>query len=169
MIGYIFIESGNLWLGVIVHFFNNFISITELFLLSLVPQNSSQVPGEIQIDPWLSLLISFIIGLALAYVGYRLVKILAAKMSDESKKINLQPEEQAAGSEVLIKVDGKETQTSASVSEVNKEKSEDDELSDELGTKEKPSLPTASVVMFVLSGLYLAYEWIMALIEGFLK
>lgn len=174
VIGYIFIESGNLWLGVIVHFFNNFISITELFILTLISKGMPNLTEDVEtaadaiyMNPWLSLLISLLVSLALAYAGYRIIKILIAKMSAESKKINQKTELQ--GEQVSVKVDGEETDVEVSVSASNKEKSEDEELSEELGTKEKPMLPIASVVMFVLSGLYLVYEWVMALVEGFLK
>ena len=175
VIGYIFIESGNLWLGVIVHFFNNFISITELFVLTIMSKSMPNLVEGAETDvatanmnPWLSLLISLIISLALAYAGYRLIKFLVSKMSEESKKINTS-KEQTLGDETIVKVDGQETQVSVSVSKSERETLEDEELSEELGTKEKPALPVVSLVMFILSGLYLVYDWVFALIRGFLK
>ncbi len=179
IIGYIFIKSGNLWIGVIVHFFNNFISITQSYLFEVATSgiDSSTVEtvtdtvNTVAVNPWISVLIELIISLLWAYVGYCIVKRLIKKVIEESDRLNstgsLALSENSA--ETTISVDGEAEQTIMKVSDSENfgESSTAASSADGKETKEKQKLSIPCIVMFVASGLYLVAEWIISLLDGF--
>ena len=91
IIGYLFIKSGNLWLGVIVHFFNNFIAITEVYVLqSMINSLSEEVEIVVTTNTITvgSLIFDLIYALIMAAIGYKLIKYAMSKILAEDKKIN---------------------------------------------------------------------------------
>ena len=178
VIGFIFIKSGNLWIGVIVHFFNNFISITQSYIFEAIASNSQPVEDVTDVaqtvvaNPWLVLLMELIISLIWAYVGYSILKYLLKKTIDENNRINnnanlaLNQNE----TETIISVDG-EAETAVmevSAAEGSEEKTSVNENSEAgEGSKKKEGFSVPCIIMFVLSGLYLVAEWIMSLLDGF--
>lgn len=182
VIGFIFIKTGNLWVGVIAHFFNNFISITQVFIMTLIANSASvsesasssyeELSVSINVNPWIYLLIELIGALIWAYLGYKLLKGLILKVKVESDRINSSKEteiKQENGENATISVDGESVETVMTVEgeDLTYEKSSTANA-DGLGKiKEKKSLSAPVIVMFVLSGLYLFVDWILALISGF--
>ena len=227
ILGYLFIKSGNIWLGIITHFFNNFISVTQVYFVSMLSSgttsnDASEVvdPMATMVNPWASLLFEFVIAIILAVAGYFAVKKIVKMMIDESDRINAvsSPETSATNvsngletplisetanvettsqnGEDRFKIDPKEFEISKSDFEINDEdkiKTETQSLSESqsnstltvaengentsLNTdtrkqeteKAENSVSMATLIMFVLSGGYLVFEWIMALVNGFFR
>ena len=174
VVGYLFFATGNLWLGVIVHFFNNFISVTQLYILTVIQNNSNVLDSAVEAtetassNPWLSLLFSAIIAFVFAFFGYQIVKFLFKKILAEDKKLNGSTEELTSNASATATVDGKEVEAEIS-SSTQSEMKEEDVIAGQ-SELEKPkieTLPVSAIVMFCLSGAYLVVEWISALISGF--
>ena len=100
IVGYLFIKSGNLWLGVIIHFFNNFIAITETYIFQMIAKNVNveqivdEVAGETEAVSssgtlsFISVILSLFFVCVGAYLGYMAIKYLAGKLIAESNRIN---------------------------------------------------------------------------------
>ena len=105
IVGYLFFKTGNLWIGIIVHFFNNFISVTQAYIISNIPSEASaETAAATGGTAWISLLISLVVALAFAYFGLYLFKMLSKKVIEESNRLNgeVLPENLAE-----ISIDGK--------------------------------------------------------------
>ncbi|MBP3582265.1 MAG: CPBP family intramembrane metalloprotease [Clostridia bacterium] len=166
IVGYLFYKTGNLWIGIIVHFFNNFISVTQAYIISNLPaEEAIETAAATGGTAWLSLLVSLVVALAFAYFGLYLFKMLAKKVIDESNKLNGEttPENLAE-----IVVDGKPEYVEMTV---EKEETLGEETQAQGATsviaKETQKLPISVIVMFCLSGIYLICEWVSALALGF--
>lgn len=169
IVGTIFYKTGNLWIGVIVHFFNNFISITQYYLLSLIASDSLEVTEEVtnisQTNAWLSLLFSLIFALILAYFGVCVMKKLIKKVEAENAKINANEENLAQ-----ITVDGQTMATEMVIENKTESGESENSLEQEsknVVAKETESLPISVIVMFCLSGAYMICDWVSALLLGF--
>lgn len=168
VVGYIFYQTGNLWLGVIVHFFNNFISITSAFILSwFTPETTEEVVETATVNPWLQLLVSAIIAAVLAYFGYKVLMYLLKQVFDEDKRIN--NSEVVLKNETTISVDGKEVVAEIQIDGVSTSGAELDnaESSSKDIKKSTESLSVGTIVMFSIACCYLALEWISSLLIGF--
>lgn len=171
IIGLIFFKTGNLWLGVIIHFFNNFISVTMSYLMT-VAVNSGIInivdSGETVPVTVGSILFSLVITIVLAVIGYLIVKKLIKMLISEDEKVNAK-NEALTGTETTINVDGTEVLTTISVDGENM-RNEDEILhgasEENKHDKKTKALPVSAIVMFALSGAYLLYDWICALLIG---
>lgn len=165
VLGYIFIRTGNLWLGIIIHFFNNFIAITEVYFVQMLFSSSEveEVVSEITETAEtttsssavvLSLILSLIFSVIMAVIGYRLVRYLANKMIDENNNLNdnnskdnlvgkteLQTTINVNGipteTEMLISGDGA-TEVTKSIEEEARRDFENDELFAEIQQRREP-------------------------------
>ncbi len=166
IVGYLFFKTGNLWIGIIIHFFNNFISVTQAYIISNLPQEEIvETAAATGTTAWVSLLISLVIALAFAYFGLYIFKILAKRVIDENNKLNgeVTPENLAE-----ISIDGKPEYIEMTVdgeTATNEETSEQNATS--VIAEETQKLPISVIVMFCLSGIYLICEWVSALVLGF--
>ena len=175
VVGYIFIETGNLWLGVVIHFFNNFVAITELYIFSLILKNSNlsqleaaseSVTEEVAVNPWVALLVEAIVSFILAYIGFKLIKKLISKICSESQKVNQSDVKISEENEIVV--DGEAIQTEGTIegdAEINSQAKVDGTEK----TNEKQHLSAGTIVMFVIAGAYLIYDWVLSLVTGFLK
>ncbi len=178
VIGYIFIETGNLWLGVIIHFFNNFISVTELYIFTKIANslpNMGDIEGAVSegvvvstINPWLSLLINLVIALVVAFIAYKLLMWVIKKLKEENEKVNAPKVVEETNSTILI--DGQEQDVSITIDgekfESLNENGEPKLVQSENSKDGKPQLSVATIVMFALAGAYLLFDWITALLTG---
>lgn len=167
VIGYIFLKSENLWLGIIVHFFNNFTSVTIMFVSNLL--SSKNITNGIATDAvlstsnqWVSLLGSLIMSLVFAYVAYLILKSLISSLLKENERVNGK------------KADNNLTEANAVATEVSSDESlktsenANPESQNLEGNKDKfEGLSVATIVLFALSSAYLIYDWITALLQGF--
>lgn len=179
VIGYIFIETGNLWIGVLIHFFNNFISVTEVYILNEVAKtlpDVGEISGEVvetsAMNPWLSLFISLIVALVFAALSIYLIKICFKKLKAEDEKLNSPAQAEDANATILV--DGAEQSVSVLVdgTQVDTEIENPNENSDngisssEQKPKETPQVSVATIIMFAFSGAYLIFDWITSLLHG---
>ena len=118
---------------------------------------------------WLSLLFSLIIALVFAYFGLYLFKILSKKIIDESNKLN--GVEQKEGM-LEISVNGKTEYVEMTIEGEPSTTNTKDENLEQPATsviaEETQKLPISVIVMFSLAGIYLIFDWVSALIYGFL-
>ncbi len=173
IVGYIFIKSGNLWLGVIIHFFNNFISVTELYIFGLLSKNASAAPvEEVATTTVAQYIISVIVAIVFAFIAYNIVKYLIARYLEEDKKLNKSSD---ALGETTIVVEGQEQTTQMMIDgqpvSASTEQTTDETLSDvslgETKVDKTKGLSVSTIVLFSLSLAYLAFDWISSLLIGF--
>ena len=158
--GYLFFKSGNLWIGIIIHFFNNFIAVTQAFALSIF---GVEVVAEAYSFEVLGFLFDVVIAAVFAVVGYFIVKKLIKEILKENAHLN----KEAIESTDIIKVDGEEVETQIIVDGGENAASIDiAEASQNNDTIEKKPISTMTVVLFALSACYLAFEWIGSLLQG---
>ena len=166
IVGYIFYKTGNLWLGVIIHFFNNFLSVTGAYLYSLLPQ-SEQVAEVVQLSA-VDVIYSVISTALIAYFGVYWVRWLINKMFVEDARLNSDAPIENLNKQTIT-IDGQESQVEMTVDgEVTV--ADSDRMDSENNTEKKEELKpisTMSIVMFSIAGLYLAFEWLAALLFGF--
>lgn len=172
LIGYIFLKTGNLWIGVIIHFINNFSAITMLYIGGLIYgdelyETSNALP-ESTVG---SFFINLIVAVILAVIGYKILKLLIAKIfkvNDMINTNNVKLEENA-----VVKVDDAEVAVKMTVdgenidnSNEHEDNAEPDAVVQSGGVKEDKKIPVTVIVMFALAGAYLAFEWISSLLIG---
>lgn len=167
LVGFIFYKTGNLWLGVIIHFFNNFLSVTASYLMNLLsdPSSAEQVAETVEMTG-VDILFDAIYAIAFAYFGWYLVRILISKLFDEDKKINGEHQENTNTQTILV--DGKEAVVEMAIDgEVAPIETEEKQQSETTQEKTKEPLSPGAIIMFAMCGLYLAFEWIGSLLIGF--
>ncbi len=158
--GYLFFKSGNLWIGIIIHFFNNFIAVTQLFALSLAGVEATSEPYSFEL---VGFLINIVIAAAFAVAGYIIVKKLMQVILKENALLN----KEALESTETIKVDGEEIETQIIVDGGENAASSDMAEAAKNNTfGEKKPISTFTVLLFSLSACYLAFEWIDSLLQG---
>ena len=164
VVGYIFFKTGNLWIGIIVHFFNNFISVTQAYVMTwFVDPATLSAPAQVTVK---GLVVDVVIAAILAYVGFEILKWLLKKVLEENDKLNnsIQKMEE----EQTILVDGQEVVAEMVVEGTN-EVVEGDVVAAS-GYTEKPEKQPVSamtIVCFAITGCYMLYEWIGYLLMGF--
>lgn len=166
VIGYAFLKTGNIWIGVIVHFMNNFTAVTMTYMSSLFI-GEEVVAEAVAAEPITvaSFIGAFIVAIGMAAIGYVLIKRLIEKVIAEHNRINNVSNENA-----IIKVDNAEVNVEMMVDEMLVEMDEKQEVekseSAEENVQKKEEVPTSAKVMFVISGLYFVIEWLTALFIG---
>lgn len=153
IVGYVFYKTNNLWLGVLVHFFNNFIPITLEFLASFAETSATETAEVVSIG-WGTIVIDFIIAIIVAMAGIYFVKMIINKILAENEKLNGKADKNANENLTSIKIDGSEEHVEVTISGENT-------------TPEKPTMSGATKAMFICSGVYLVFEWIIGTLGGF--
>ena len=151
VLGYAFVYSGSLWVPIIIHFINNFVALTSLYITSAT--GTLGETSETVMYSWLEIGLSLIYSLFIAAVGGVLVWLCIKalkKIKDKKEQANLA---------VLDK-------DNISQEDIDKLKAtqEDNDIMQK-GQKNN----TATIIMFVLSGLYLVFNWLLTLIVGIIK
>lgn len=165
IVGYVFYKTNNLWLGVLIHAFNNFIPITQAYILSLISTSETVVSETTAVTIGLGdILINLIIALALAAAGFYIISLLIKSIINEHKRINGE-EEQTNDNITSIKVDGDEQNVEMSIDGVVT--TADGEIYGKVDEK-KPEISGMTIAMFAISGLYLIGEWLLYTIYGFI-
>lgn len=164
VIGYIFYKTNNLWIGVIIHFFNNFIPVTETYLLTIATkaETVTEAATETASVGFGSILISLIMALFMAWAGYYFIRLIFKKIIKENEKLNENKEEKevvtsivvdGAAQEVEMTIDGTVQLAENPV---------------ETKQAEKPTISGGAIAMFSVAGLYLLLEWILGTISFFM-
>lgn len=164
VVGYIFLKTSNIWLGIIIHFMNNFVAVTMTYANSFI--SDTEVAAEaVQVAEygWGSLAVDLVISVVIAAIGFFLVQKLITAITKESDKINGVEESKENST---IKVDGDAVAIEMSVDgEPTAVETEENE-SGEVKVEEKPKFTMSIVIMFVVSAAFFAIEWLTALLSG---
>lgn len=168
VIGYIFYKTNNLWIGVIIHFFNNFIPVTEVYLLTELAKSGGSGASD-SVTEWVvepagygSILIEFIIALVVAWAGLYFIKMIYKKIIAENEKLNGKEAENETVTSIVV--DGEEKEVEMSIDGATIE-SEENNLTEK--KPEKPKVSGMTIAIFSISGLYLLLEWILGTIAMF--
>lgn len=165
IIGYIFLKSGNLWIGVIIHFVNNFTAVTLGYIASGSSESATEVVQETAKFGWTDLISSLAIAVIFAAVGYMVVKWLIQKVLHEDKVAN--EAANTAETNSTIVVDGVEVKAQMIVEgETQTEETLQENSVNVDVKKEKEPIPFSVTLMFVLAGAYFAFEWLVSLLTG---
>ena len=161
--GIAFYKTGNLWIGVLIHFFNNLIPVTQMFILSSTDNVSTEAAEVVQIG-FGTVIVDLIMALLFAWAGYTFIKWIFAKIFEENKKLN--GEYQEVGNKASVVIDGTETTVDMTIDGVEVEESQE-EASSNVDSKKNEPIPTSVKFMFIISGLYLIGTWLLNTIYGF--
>lgn len=165
VIGYIFYKTNNLWIGVVIHFFNNFIPVTEVYLLTLIAKSgtASEVAAETatQTAGFGTIFIEFIIAILVALAGYYLISLIFKKIIKENEKLNGKEDENEMVASIVVDGETQEVEMS-----IDGEPAANGEEVVQTKT-EKPKISGATIAIFAISGLYLLLEWILGTISMF--
>lgn len=161
LVGYLFFKTGNLWLGVIVHFFNNFISVTATYFTTILSDGKAAVVNESSLNPWVQLVYSALFAIAFAYFGFQVLKFLIKRIIDEDEKLN-----SSIKTSTTISVDGEEIETKMEIDGLVQNEGVESELAENAKEEPKEQLSVATIVFFTLACSYLAIEWVGSLLIG---
>lgn len=165
IVGTLFFHTGNLWIGVLIHFFNNFIPVSVTYYLSASSEVATEVATEAAATAEIgfgTLLLDFGIAVLTAWFGYQLLKWVFHKIYQENKLLN--GEYEVVGQKTEVVIDGEQTVVDITID------GEPVEVVSQETTNENKVEPMnrATIVMFIISGVYLIGTWIMNTITGFL-
>lgn len=163
VIGYIFLKTGNIWIGVIVHFMNNFIAVTITYVSSLI--YSEELVAEAQEtvatqSTASSFMINLFIAVLMAFVGYLIIKRLIKAVEEENNKLNLISTENST-----IVVDETEVKVEMTL-DGEKLEEKNSSIQGNLPKTEKEKMPLSVIIMFAISGAYFVIEWLSSLLTG---
>ena len=160
--GYIFVYTGNLWITILIHFFNNAIAVSITYFSSLTASATSSSAG---VEPMGALALAFniIYGLAMAAVGVMIVIAIIKAIKKQLDKIKLKGKKEQVHSDVLasesetIKVDDEDVVVVDSQDIIAKQNNEE--------TKKEM---IGTIICYTLAGAILIFEWVASLISGFI-
>ena len=160
--GYIFVYTGNLWITILIHFFNNAIAVSITYFSSLTASATSSSAG---VEPMGALALAFniIYGLAMAAVGVMIVIAIIKAIKKQLDKIKLKGKKEQVNSDVLasesetIKVDDEDVVVVDSQDIIAKQNNEE--------TKKEM---IGTIICYTLAGAILIFEWVASLISGFI-
>ena len=166
VIGYAFLKTGNIWIGVIVHFVNNFTAVTMTYVSSLTAGEEVASETAIVVEPPVtisSFIISVIIAAVMAFIGYVFVKKLISVIINEHNRINNVSNENS-----IIKVDDAEVNVEMMVDEMVVETENKTEQTSEVQgeSQKQENVPLSVKIMFIVSGAYFVIEWLTSLLTG---
>lgn len=165
LIGYVFYKTNNFWIGVIIHFFNNFIPITEAYLLSIFTKASTtETVAETVVEPigLGTIFVDLIFAVVIAWGGYYFVTFILRKIFAENEKLNGKDGETQVVSSITVDGEAQEVEITIDGETPVKETSE------EVLPEEKPKISGGTIAMFSISGLYLVIEWIVNTVSRFM-
>lgn len=159
IIGYVFYKTNNLWIGVLIHSFNNFIPITQAYLLTITTPEVLEAEQTVVNLTIGTILIDLIIALITAWAGLYFLKLIFKKIFEENEKLN--GKQETNENLTSIKVDGDETHVEMSIEGAVVSETQ------EMIVENKPKISKGAIVLFVLSGLYLVGTWLLYTMLGF--
>ena len=164
VLGYAFIYSNSLWVPVIIHFVNNFVAVTMLFISSFV-QTSGEVVATEPVS-WVSIIMSLAFALISAAIGGVLIWLCIKGLKNlKEKRDKKQLEKKLA---VLDKAELSENDIQSLKGE-GLDSEEPTSLTRSMNNLEKKKkINTYTIVLYVISGLYLVINWVLTLVQGFL-
>ena len=139
--GYIFVYTGNLWVTILIHFFNNAIAVTMMYMQTLIMNGAEHIGEEIVTTIMTACLTAVSAGV--------LIFCLTKSLIAQCKALEQKKEKVLAESGDVVETSTEELE------------------SDEFVQTAKKHNNIAPIVMIVVSSAWLIFEWVMALISGF--
>lgn len=168
VIGFIFLKTSNIWIGVVIHFINNFTSVTLMYVLSFFDSGSSTTEAVSMLPKgydWLNLFGDLIYAIVMAVLGYAIIMRVFRKVFAEHQVLN---NENVIQESEIIKVDGVEVETTIAIDgEVQSEEGLQENVANARVKKEKEMVPFSITIMFAIAGAYFAFMWGVSLLVGF--
>ena len=148
VLGYAFVYSGSLWITIIMHFLNNFVALTALYISSAtgIVEATETVSYS-----WLQIGISFVTSLFMAAIGGALVWLCIKGL----KKIKDKKEQDKLA---LLDKESLTDKDLDSLKTVDGDKIEE--------KQEKKENKTVIVVLFSIAGTYLLFNWLLTFVAG---
>lgn len=164
IVGYIFLKTGNIWIGIVIHFINNFTAVTISYVFSALQNNqpATEVVEAAVEYGWGNWVLDLIIAIGFALVGYVVIMKLIRSVIVYHQAENDQKETKE---NATIKVDDAEVAVEMTVDGTGVEEVEQEEVVQE-EKQEKKQIPMSVAVMFALAGVYFAFEWLSSLLLG---
>ncbi len=179
VLGYVCITTGNLWISMLIHFFNNFIAIVLSYALSLysagVAANTAADVAEV-VDAtatysWGEIAGTFVYGLITAALGGYLVYLIVKKINAKSNKQNLaqtsnEQTEQTAQEVGVAEIASTETQ--ADDNQVASSQPNSDIIAQPTGKAKKYNGWQIAITClgYTVFFVYFIREWILYLLAG---
>ena len=142
--GYIFIYTENLWITILIHFFNNGIAVTVMYISNLAGADGAASEEATNMSA-LSWVISIAFSLVVAGIAVMLIYFLVKAIKKQ-----------------LIKIESKNVSSDAPQGNIS---TEGDIVSNQKEKVKDSNLPI-TIVLFILGISYLIVQWIAALLEG---
>ena len=172
----LFAVTGSIWASMLLHFLNNFIALTASFVLEMLSTGSvatEETAAEVASVSALSLILSLFIALSIGFGVFVLLRMLIKSMKkpDEKTETITQKSEPQTSELALAAVGSKDDSTSkeidnSPIAEPFSEKMLENEVKDLSGMSTSKKHDGAAIALFVISGLYLVYEWLSAFLSG---
>ena len=182
ILGYVFVYSGSIWVTIFIHFLNNFISVTMIYIMSA---KASEAASDVatQLPSWGTLAYTLVYGLAFAALGAYIIYVCMKQIKKEREEIyqknkevmlafvskeNLSKEELSALKKAIADVKDYENDFGEAKEDKDTTDSAEDTTNIEtLKDKQKSKMSIASLVLLVASITYLVIDWMFTLISGF--
>ena len=178
--GYIVYYTGNLWLTIIIHFCNNFFVLLATFFMNMVyPSAAGSSAGEaISSNQVLALIISYAISVLIVALSVYLVIVSIKRIIKENSAINKVPDHVSDADLKLLKIERQGEEIAPENAELNMEEQANSGgiVVEKIGTpqvrpiiksRNQEKLDIITIGMFAATTIYLAIEWLLALVEGF--
>lgn len=163
--GIVFYKTGNLWISILIHFFNNLIPVTQVFILSTSQNAAETMAAETVQIGFGTVIIDLIMAVLFAWAGYTIIKWIFGKIFEENKKLN--GEYQEVGNKTAVVIDGTETTIDMTIDGVEVQSTQE-EASSGVDSKKSEPIPTSVKLMFIIAGVYLIGTWLLNTIYGFI-
>lgn len=137
--GYILVYTGNIWYPIVIHFTNNFLAVTMSYIYSGAQSSTAAVTETIT---WGQIGVNFVYAIVMAAAGTAIIYFIIKE---------------------LIKENGGLQNNDIVITTVGEEKIEESTV---LKPVAKTKISWVPIAFFVLSGLYLIFEWVATLLIG---
>ena len=174
--GYIVYYTGNLWLTIIIHFFNNFFVLVATFFMNMLPA-AETAGGASSGNQVITLIISYAVSVLIVALSVYLVIISIKRLIKENSVVNNIPEYVSSVDLKALKIERKNEEIAPEKANLDLEEEASDGgiVVEKIGTpepaviseKNKEKLDIITITMFVVTTIYLAVDWILALVDGF--
>ncbi len=159
-----FMITNNLWVSIIIHFFNNFIAVTLAFISYGQTQATSGEVVEIYLSQYfIYAVVSAVIAIAIIYLLFKALSSINSKKKDELTSVDggtINSEIERDAEMDIVKAQ----EYSVEISDVNGENREQIYISPQ---DPKNKLSKQGKFLMVVSIFWLVLEWLISLANGF--
>lgn len=167
--GYIVYYTGNLWLTIIIHFCNNFFVLLTNFVYNISTASRTVTPNEEVIATPVPVgyqVAQYILSVIIVAVSVYLIISAIKQIAVYNKKVNGVPDYVDDKDREKLKIKDEIAETDVTVEAENAIVVE---KVGEAQPKSKPKLSPIAIVLLAVANGYLVVEWIIALVQGFMR